>query len=146
VSPVLNVLRPLITDDGMAIRTRAEQWVAGIRQLPDIDPAKKGLLMALLARFIVQKFTYIKREELDIMLKLTPIEETVAGREWMQEGQISILSEIIEHKFDIPASMAAQNLQVLSVESLKELSRVVLGLDTAKQLAAWIEAHKPAED
>ena len=80
------------------------------------------------------------------MLKLTPIEETVAGREWIQEGQISVLAEQIEHKFNIPASMAAQNLQVLSVESLKELSRVILGLDTAKQLAAWIEAHKPAED
>jgi predicted transposase YdaD len=145
-SPVLNVLRPLITDDEMAVRTEAEQWVAGIRQLPEVGQAKKGILMALPARFIVQKFTHIKREELDIMLKLTPIEETVAGREWMQEGQISILSEIIEHKFDIPASMAAQNLQVLSVESLKELSRVILGLDTAKQLAAWIEAHKPAED
>jgi hypothetical protein len=62
VSSVLNVLRPLITDDEMEVRQRAEQWVKDIRQLPDIDQAKKGLLMALLARFIVQKFTHIKRE------------------------------------------------------------------------------------
>jgi hypothetical protein len=76
------------------------------------------------------------------MLKLTPIEETVAGREWIQEGQISILAEQIEQKFAIPGSMAAQSLASLSVETLKELSRRILEIETATQLAAWLEAHK----
>jgi hypothetical protein len=77
------------------------------------------------------------------MLQLTPLEETAAVKGWMRRGQISILAEQIEQKFAIPASLVSDSLDSLSTESLKELSRRVLEMETAAQLAAWIEEHKP---
>jgi predicted transposase YdaD len=141
-SPILNVLCPLITRDEIELHHRAAGWVKEIRRLSGFDRATQERLLALLAQFIVQKFTLLTRKEIETMLKLTPIEETVAGREWIQEGQISILAEQIEQKFAIPGSMAAQSLASLSVETLKELSRRILEIETATQLAAWLEAHK----
>ncbi|MEW5985357.1 MAG: DUF4351 domain-containing protein [Chloroflexota bacterium] len=78
------------------------------------------------------------------MLHLTPIEETVAGRELIQEGQISVLSRQVEEKFAIPSSIAAESLASLTVETLTELGRQILRIKTAAQLAAWIETHKPS--
>jgi hypothetical protein len=46
------------------------------------------------------------------MVKLPPIRETVAGREWIQEGQISVLSGLIEAKFGIPKSMSSKSLAI----------------------------------
>jgi hypothetical protein len=80
------------------------------------------------------------------MLKLTPIRETVAGREWIQEGQISVLSKQIERKFNIPSSIAGKSLEQLTVETLDELAEQVLYIDSADELARWIEDHIPKTD
>jgi hypothetical protein len=80
------------------------------------------------------------------MVKLTPIRETVAGREWIQEGQISVLSGIIKSKFGIPSSIISTSLEQLTIETLNELGREILRLDTADELASWIEEHIPKRD
>jgi predicted transposase YdaD len=145
-SPVLNVLRPLIAKDEAEVGQQATYWVQEIRQQSDLDQATQERLLILLAQFIIQKFSNLDDKEIEKMLQLTPLEETAAFKGWMRRGQISILAEQIEQKFAIPASLVADSLDSLSTESLKELSRRVLEMETAAQLATWIEEHKPDSD
>jgi hypothetical protein len=141
-SPILHVLRPLITESESELWQQAPVWVSDIREAPVLDEATKERLLALLTQFVVQKFSEASGKEIEKMLQLTPIEETRAGRELLQKGQISVLSPIIERKFLIPASMAAKSLEPLTVESLEELGRDIFEIETADELAAWINARK----
>lgn len=76
------------------------------------------------------------------MLQLTPLEETRAVRQWKREGQVDILSRLIERKFAVPASLVIGDLEHLTNETLNELAEQILVIETASELAAWIEAHK----
>jgi predicted transposase YdaD len=145
-SAVLNVLRPLITEKEELLREQATQWVTEIQLLTAVDQAGQERLLDLLSQFIIQKFSHLNRKEVAIMLKLTPIRETVAGREWIQEGQISVLSGIIEAKFGIPKSMSSKSLEELTVETLDELGEEILKIDSVDELATWIEEHIPRMD
>lgn len=84
-SPVLNVLRPLVVDDE-TVQQQAAGWAAAIRQLPDLDAGMQARLLKLLVQFIIQRFSHLGWKEIEAMLQLTPIEETVAGRELIQRG------------------------------------------------------------
>lgn len=145
-SAVLHVLRPLITEQETTLREQAAQWATEIQQLKTVDRAGQEKLLGLLAQFIIQKFSNLNRKEVEIMLELTPIRETVAGREWIQEGQISVLSKQIETKFGIPASIAGKSLEQLTVETLDELGRQILYISSAEELATWIDNHIPKMD
>jgi hypothetical protein len=72
------------------------------------------------------------------MLKLTPVEETVWGREWLSEGQMSVLAEQIEEKFGVPVEKALQQMQGLAYEDLRPLGRYLLKAKTYQQIEAWI--------
>jgi hypothetical protein len=48
----------------------------------------------------------------------------------------------IEEKFLIPVSIASSLLSPLDREALEELAKDILGIKTADELAAWINAHK----
>ncbi len=85
-SPILNVLRPLAARTEHEIRQHGFEWLTGIRQLPGLNEATHIQLLTLLIQFISERFTSLKRKEIEDMLQLTPFEETVAGKEWMAEG------------------------------------------------------------
>jgi predicted transposase YdaD len=141
-SPILHVLRPLIAKSENEVQQEAPIWAAEIRQMPVLEQATKERLLTLLTQFVVQKFSEASAKEIEKMLQLTPLEETRAVREWMQQGQISVLAQLIEEKFLIPASLASLTLASLNREALDELARQILRFQTADELAAWIEAHK----
>jgi predicted transposase YdaD len=145
-SAVLHVLRPLITEREEVLRAEASRWVSEIQQLTAVDRSDQEKLLSLLSQFIIQKFSNLSRKEVEIMLKLTPIRETVAGREWIQEGQISVLSKQIETKFGIPSSIAGKSLEQLTVETLDELGKQILYIDSSEELATWIDEHIPRFD
>ena len=86
-SPILNVLRPLTARNEEEVRKEGSNWLKAMRQLPDLDEATLVRLLTLLIQFVSEKFTYLTRKEIEAMLKLTPFEETVAGKEWMAEGR-----------------------------------------------------------
>jgi len=75
------------------------------------------------------------------MLKLTPIEETVAGQEWLQEGHIEILVELIEEKFGEPGSALISRLTRLTNKDLKALGRYLLKAESYTEVEAWIEGR-----
>lgn len=141
-SPILNVLRPLIAKSESEVQQEAPTWAAEIRQMPVLEQATKERLLTLLTQFVVQKFSEASAKEIEKMLQLKPLEETRAVREWMQQGQISILAEQIAQKFQVPIAFASLTLESLDREALQDLGRHILIIETADELAAWIEAHK----
>lgn len=87
-SPLLTVLRPLIATDIEEVEREGPQWVTSIQQMPQLDPGQHGVLVNLLVKFIMQKFVELPYKELERMLKLTPLEQTRAGRELMELGKV----------------------------------------------------------
>lgn len=53
-----------------------------------IDASQHSVLVNLLVKFIMQKFVELPYKELERMLKLTPLEQTHAGRELMELGEV----------------------------------------------------------
>jgi predicted transposase YdaD len=149
-SPVLNVLRPLITEHDEEVRQKAPGWLSDIRHLPDLDQATQERLVGLLVQFIMQKFSQYNRKEIEKMIQLVPLEETVAGQELIQEGMEKgihaglalAISQLIEEKFSIPAPVAMESLVLLTTEALKELNPYVWQAQSYRDVEAWIAKHK----
>ena len=59
----------------------------------DSPESEKRHLIELLTYAIVEKFSKMTREEIEKMLKLTPLDETVAGKELIQIGKSQGLEE-----------------------------------------------------
>ena len=59
----------------------------------DSPESEKRHLRELLIYAIVEKFSKLTREEIEKMLKLTPLDETVAGKELIQIGKSQGLQE-----------------------------------------------------
>ena len=83
-SPELNVLRPLAADEETT-RQEGANWTGEIRQ-SQLNAATQEKLLNLLVQFVGQRFIHLSRKEIESMLKLTPFEETTAGKEYIQEG------------------------------------------------------------
>ncbi|HEX6385106.1 MAG TPA: hypothetical protein VF177_10585 [Anaerolineae bacterium] len=75
------------------------------------------------------------------MLELTPIEETKAVKQWMQEGQVALLAEQIEQKFAVPPSESTQRLALLDSNDLKALGRYLLKAERYEQIEGWIDGR-----
>ena len=63
-----------------------------LERLDSPEPEKRHL-RELLIYAIVEKFSKLTREEIEKMLKLTPLDETVAGKELIQIGKSQGLEE-----------------------------------------------------
>lgn len=92
-SPVLNVLKPLIIPNEAELRREAPIWAQTIRSLPDTPAPISTKLLDILVKFIVQRFTTMSWKEIETMLMLTPIEETVAGQDLIRKGKEQGLQE-----------------------------------------------------
>lgn len=145
-SPVLNVLRPLIVQDESEVRQQAADWVQEIRHLSSLDRAGQERLLTLLVQFILQKFSHIESREIGQMLKLTPIEETTAVKQWMQEAQVDLLAEQIEQKFAVPPGESMPRLALLDSNDLKALGRYLLKAERYEQIAGWIDGRLAASE
>ncbi|MEW5986266.1 MAG: DUF2887 domain-containing protein [Chloroflexota bacterium] len=124
-SPILNALRPLASQNETEVRQEAANWAASIRQLDNVDTAAQARLLDILIQFVLQRFTRLSRKEIETMLRLTPIEETVAGQEWIQEGfqkgvqegfQKALRENIVE--------VLATRFEVLPVKTLQTIERL----------------------
>jgi hypothetical protein len=81
------------------------------------------------------------KTEIEKMLQLTPQEETVAGREIIQEAQVSLLVEQIEQKFGVPVEESRKRLTLLDIKGLKLLARYLVNAQQYIQVEAWIEGR-----
>lgn len=81
----LVVLKPLVLEDQAELPKAVEGWKAGIEEMGLPDDRKKAL-NDLLEYAILQRFKTLTLKEIREMIQLTPLEETVAGKELLEEG------------------------------------------------------------
>jgi predicted transposase YdaD len=79
-------LKPLVVTRKAQIVEEIHQWKDEIRALT-FSEEKIQTLLELLEYLIIQRFPSMTRKEIERMLHLTPIEETVVGRELIQIGK-----------------------------------------------------------
>ncbi len=77
------VLEPLVLESREELAEKIPQWKATLERL-DCPESEKRHLIELLTYALVEKFSKLTREEIEKMLKLTPLDETVAGKELIQ--------------------------------------------------------------
>ncbi len=160
-SPVLNVLRPLIAKNRIEVEQQSARWVNEIKEAEDDKGVQKRLL-DLLAEFIVQKFSRLTREEIDKMLQLTPIEQTVVGQELIMEGiqqgiqqgmqrglqrglQQGMQQGILEGQFLLLADMIMQKYgQTVDIKKLARLDNKELR--TLGQRLLWTESYHDIDE
>ena len=70
------VLEPLVLESREELEEKIPQWKATLERL-DSPESEKRHLRELLTYAIVEKFSKLTREEIEKMLKLTPLDETV---------------------------------------------------------------------
>jgi predicted transposase YdaD len=85
-SPILNVLRPLgATPD--EIRSQGAGWARELNTFTEIEDEQRVRLADLLVKFVMQRFVESSYKEIETMLNLTPLKETRAAKELMEEGR-----------------------------------------------------------
>jgi predicted transposase YdaD len=146
-SPLLHVLRPLVVSGVDEVRQWASQWAAEIRESKVLTAAAQVRLLDLLTTLIVQRFSQMTREEIDKMLQLTPLEQTRAGQELIEQGveqgieqgEVNILTRQIVRKFDVSEEVVEATLRRLRRRDLEELSDFVLEAESFAQIRAWLD-------
>lgn len=82
----LTVLKPLVVERKEQVFEEIYHWKTDIRAL-SLPKEKIQTLLGLLEYLIIQRFPGMTRKEIERMLHLTPIEETVVGQELIQLGE-----------------------------------------------------------
>ena len=85
-SPVLDVLRPIVAEAD-EVEEKAPIWAQNLNQLSSPFTGAQARLQQIFIQFVVQKLIHLSRKEIDRMLGLTPLEQTVAGQELIQLGE-----------------------------------------------------------
>ena len=86
------VLEPLVLESREELEEKIPQWKNSLEML-DSGESEKRHLIELLTYAIVEKFSQLTIKEIENMLKLTPLDETVAGKELIQIGKSQGLEE-----------------------------------------------------
>jgi hypothetical protein len=83
------------------------------------------------------------------MLRLTPLEETIDGKELLQNDRIKLLKRHIRSKFSLPAEeieAIATNLTLIDLTELESLFEEILEIETIEELESWIEERLPEQE
>jgi predicted transposase YdaD len=147
-SLVLNVLRPLITENEDTVKQNVVKWVETIRRAPNLSPPVEQRLITILSQFIEQKFSTLTYKELSQMLRLTPLEETTSGKELIKNERVATLTDLIQRKFGLSLELTNtihSEIEKLDLPTLKELLNQILAIQTLEQVELWISDHLPKE-
>jgi predicted transposase YdaD len=139
---VLTVLKPFVVTRKEQIFDEIQEWKTELRSLP--FPAETiHILLGLLEYLIMQRFPKINRKEIESMLHLTPIEETVIGKELIEIGEKKGLQEGLSKGLSkgelIGEIRAIQKILKRPVKPVPMLARK--GQKTLKAMLAELEAE-----
>ena len=81
----LTILKPLIVLSKKELVEAVPKWTADIQSLK-LPKDKTKILIELLEYAVIQRFPKLTLKEVQAMLQLTPLEQTVAGQELIQIG------------------------------------------------------------
>ena len=142
-SPVLNVLRPLATKQVEELQQQGARWVEEIRDASEFDEATEVKLVSLLVQFVAQRFIELPREEIDRMLKLTPFEETRAGKQYIEEGLRKGLEQGLEQGLQVAQRARREDalmvLQLRFSQVDERITQRIEQIDSLEQLKTLFE-------
>jgi hypothetical protein len=138
-SPEINVLRPLAATEA-EVAANAGTWLGTLRRASGLAPGTREQLAGLLLQLVIQKLRHMSREEIEQMVELTPLEETVVGQELIEQGKQQGLQqgmqqglqkavredilELLSIRFDVsPAGTAARLETITDLDALRQLHR-----------------------
>ncbi len=135
---ILTVLKPLVSPRH-EIRDHIQEWKAEVTSLP-LSNEKIQKIIELLEFAVWQKLPNLSLKEVQKMIQLTPLEETVAGKELIQigvrQGQKKGQETGIKKGEVIGEIRATQRMLNISISPIKELEKK--GIDhAAKNIAAF---------
>jgi predicted transposase YdaD len=81
---ILTVLKPLVTPKKLLAK-KLSQWQAELHTLP-LTAKELDFAIGLLTYTLFQRLPHLTLEEVQTMIRLTPIEQTVAGQQLIQLG------------------------------------------------------------
>jgi predicted transposase YdaD len=118
------VFRPLVVPDLEAARREAPAWRRTIEAL-NLPEADAIFLKEHLTTLLMGRFRELSREEIEAMLQLTPLRETRAGRDMLEEGRSEGRQEgkricriqMLEEMLGLPQS-PDETLESLSIREL----------------------------
>lgn len=113
----LVIFRPLVVVDVQAARLEAPAWRQEIETL-NIPPADVIFLKEHLTTLLMGRFRELSQKEIDIMLQLTPLRETRAGREMIEGGRREGQLLLLERLLGLPQS-STEALELLSPEAIE---------------------------
>jgi len=124
---VLTVLKPFGLSDKKELSESAARWTAEIQSLkiPDYQREK---LIELLEYVIIQCFPKLTLKEIQTMIRLTPLEKTVAGQELIQigikEGIKEAALNMLKMGIDVKIICQATGLTDKDIKQLRKLSGI----------------------
>ncbi|MBU0567172.1 DUF2887 domain-containing protein [bacterium] len=92
---VLTILKPLVVLSKKELVEAVPKWKADIQSLK-LPKDKTKILIELLEYAVIQRFPKLSLKEVQTMLQLTPLEQTVAGQELIQIGLAQGLGQGME--------------------------------------------------
>ena len=141
-SAALNILQPLIVTSATVIETKATDWISEIQQSPDLDQRVQNRPVELLVQFVVQRFSQLTRQEIDNMLQLTPLEQTRAGQELIEQGieqgELSILARMISQRFDLSPQNVQERLRDFSRNDFEALATYLWQAESNQDIERWL--------
>lgn len=123
----LVVLKPLALQSQAELPKAVSEWKAGIDAM-GLPESRKKALNEMLEYAILQRFKTFTLEEIRKMIELTPLEETVAGKQLIQQGmdmglergqligQIRLIQRLLKR-----SPTATQSLSKLDIQELESM-------------------------
>ena len=133
----LVVLKPLTLEDKADLPEAVSQWKAGIDAMA-LPEDRKKTLTELLEYAILQRFKTFTLEEIRKMIELTPLEETVAGKQLIQKGVDEGMEKGMEKGQIIGQIRLIQRL--LKRPQTPDESLVILDVEELETILANLEA------
>ena len=151
--PLLATFLPYLIDDRAQLRDRAPRAYRHLQQAPLSDPVRRRCL-EVFQSWLLARFDDLTLKEILAMLgELTPLEQTRAYREiveenkplWLDEGRRREASALIlrqlQRRFGTLAAAQRARVQALPVEQLEDLGEALLDFAAGADLDDWLNGR-----
>lgn len=146
--PMVATLKPLTEKDRRVLAKKAKEYYTAIRE-STLSKAKKKILQEVFEGWMFQRFKDKEKDEVAKMFieELTPIEETVAGRQLIEIGMERAMKRdaaiILERLFKstLPETLTTA-LAALDYEQVEELNKKAWDFGSLEDVSHWLEQQK----
>lgn len=160
-SPLVAALAPL-SDSLPELETMAAKHYGRIKNDSGLRLDDREMLVDVFLNLLLQRFKSKNWEEIRKMIaELTPLHETRAGRELLEEGiekglekgiekgrtegELALTLRLLDRKFPRLAPALRQQVKALNEETLLAFSEALLFFENEEECAAWLKERSKAD-